>query len=329
MSDRAIVRNVVRACAGVAALGASAVALDALLHGPERLRNWESLELEDAPEGDFCCVGDGVRMHFCMRGPSGVAGAAVREPIILVHGLMSSTGEWSRNIDVLAKGRQVWAIDLIGFGFSERVKEPHYSVKYYARSLAEFMDAHDIQRASLVGHSLGGGVALQFAHDYSERVGRLVLIAPAAYIFGYFRAVQFAARLPYIPRALAGAMLSNPGLHRVAFRNALGDPARLSEDALAERLRASQVKGTLDALLAMSASPHATDLPEGLDSIRTPTLIVWGDKDMVLPLRHGRRLARELPNAELVVLEGAGHVPNEEYPDIVNGLILNFIDKEN
>ena len=103
---------------------------------------------------------------------------------------------------------------------------------------------------------------------------------------------------------------------------------RLDEPMLAARIRASRVRGTLDALLAMSASPGATHHPEGLREIRNRALVIWGDRDLILPLRHGRRLARELLDAELVILEGAGHVPNEEYPQTVNTLMLDFLEKD-
>lgn len=321
-----------RTTTAAAALGASAVAADIIFLGRKRLREWETLRCEDAGEGDFVSLPGGTRMHYVRRGsgqsptdPDGESALEDGQDIILIHGLMSSTHEWAKNIDALAAGHRVWAIDLIGFGFSARVAEPTYSLKYHARSIREFLDAQGIARASIVGHSLGGGIALQFAHDYPERASKLVLIDPAAYIYTWFKALQLATRVPYLPRTVGSIMLCNPRVHRSALRNALGDPTRLDEQALDARMRATRVKGTLDALLAMGASPHASDLPEGLRETAAPTLIIWGDQDLVLPLRHAKRLARDLPNAELVILEGAGHVPNEEFPDVVNRLMLDFL----
>ncbi|MBI4786109.1 MAG: alpha/beta hydrolase [Chloroflexi bacterium] len=313
--------SIVQKSLALAALGASALTADGILLGRKRFREWETLACEDADDGEFLTLSDGAQMHYVARGNHGA-------PVILIHGLMSSTHEWAKNMDALAAIHRVWAIDLVGFGFSSRVTAPTYSLKYYARSVQEFLDAQGIARANLVGHSLGGAVALQFAHDYAAHVEKLVLIDSAAYIFGWFRAARLAARVPHLPRAVCRMMLSNPRVHRSALRNALGDPVRLDEGMLAARMRASRVKGTLDALLAMMASPHASDLPEGLNAIAAPALVLWGDKDLVLPLRHGERLARDLPNAELIILEGAGHVPNEEFPDVVNTLMLDFLNKE-
>ena len=304
----------------VAALGASVLSPRVLFYRPAE-GEWETLRPEDAEAGEFLPLSDGTRMHYTVRGADGPA-------VVLIHGLMSSTDEWAKNMDALAQVHRTWAIDLIGFGYSSRLAEPKYSCKYLANSVHEFLDRQGIARASIVGHSLGGAVALQLAHDAPEHVDKLILIDAAAYIFGWFRMVRLMTSIPYVPRALARRMLANPRVHESSLRNALGDPAQLDERALAARLRATRVKGTLDALLAMSASPQAAEGPEGLDRITVPVLILWGEQDFVLPLRHGRRLARDLPNAHLEIVPGAGHLPNEERPERVNALMLEFLSRD-
>lgn len=328
-----MLRDLFRMSVATAAVGASALGAGALSARRYRLSDWETLTCDDCEEGDFVSLEDGLRMHYVQRGMSGSGTAsgsrtAQGSDIILIHGLMSSTGEWAKNIDALAETHRVWAIDLIGFGYSSRVTEPVYSLQYYADTLRGFMDKVGIECAHLVGHSLGGGVALQFAHDHPERVERIVLIAGAAFIFHLFRSVRLAAQFPSVTRGLGSRLLANPRVHRTALCNALGDPSHLDTEMLAARVRASKVQGTLDALWAMMASPWASNLPDGLADIQAPCLVLWGDRDYVLPLRHGERLARELPNAELVILKGAGHVPNEEFPDTVNRLMLDFIRKD-
>ncbi len=308
------------------ALCASALRTDWRYFRRAGLREWETLTQEDAEEGDFVTLSDGARMHFVARGERN-AHREGGDPLVLIHGLMGSTHEWSGNLGPLADGRRVYAVDLIGFGFSSRVTEPRYSLRYFARSVCEFMDAQGLARVNLVGHSLGGAIALQFAHDYPARVNRLVLIAPAAYILHYLRPVRYATRVPFLPRAVASALLCNPRVHLSAYRNALGDPARLDQEMLARRQRASRVQGTRDALLAMSASPHASDVPQALREIKTPALILWGEQDLVLALRHGKRLARELPNANLVIIKSAGHLPHVEFPGEVNQRVLDFVSE--
>lgn len=313
-----MIRQVLRTMHGMVTLGASVLSPALFLHRTRQ--EWECLTVDDASAGSFCLLPDGARLHYVQRGTTGRA-------VVLIHGLMSSTEEWAQNIDALAQAHRVWAIDLIGFGYSSRIVEAKYSLKSMARSVREFLDAEGIARAHVVGHSLGGAVALQLAHDAPGRIDKLVLIDPAAFIFPWLRVVRMAARVPYLPRALVELMLSNPRVHEAALRNALGDPARLDRRALAARLRASQVRGTRQALLAMARSPEIAANPEELDRVAMPALVLWGERDNVLPLEHGRRLAGKLPNARLVVIQDAGHVPNEEFPETVNSLVIDFLNK--
>jgi pimeloyl-ACP methyl ester carboxylesterase len=313
-----MVRKAVRAGLAVAALGASALAADYVLAGRKRLREWETLSCGDADDGGFVTLSDGAQMHYLARGESG-------DPVILIHGLMSSAHEWRKNIDALAQAHRVYAIDLVGFGFSSRVSGPCYSLRYFAQTVREFMEAQGLARASLVGHSLGGAVALQFAYDYPARTDRLVLLAPGIYLVKYVEPVRYAARVPYLPRTLMSLVVCNPRAQRVSLRNALGHAGHIDEETLSFRVRATRVRGTVDALLAMATSPHASDMRLRVGDIQAPALVIWGDGDLVVPLRHGKRLVRELPHAELVILERAGHLPNEQFPETVNRAMTDFL----
>ena len=305
------------AAAGVAGTTAALVLL-----GNRRLDEWETLTQDDAGGGDFVTLSNGTRMHYVSRGANG-------SPVIFVHGLMDSAEQWRKNIDALAQTHRVWAIDLIGFGFSSRVTTPTYSMKMFARSIGEFMDAQGIARASIVGHSLGGAITLEFAHDYPARVDKLVLIAPATYLLQFRPELKLARRLPAVPRALLGWTMTNRRARERALRDALGDPAHFDPAELARRVQPTRVKGTADALVAMLGSPHGSDLPQNMDHITAPTLILWGDQDRAVPPRHGRYHAGALPNAKFAIIENAGHIPQFEYPDIVNALMLEFLNKEN
>ena len=182
-----MIGKIIKGVVSLAAFGAGAFAASAVVLGNRRVDHWETLSLDDADDGDFVTLSGGARMHYVTRGDSG-------SPVILIHGLMDSALNWSKNIDALAQTHRVWAIDLIGFGFSSRVTEPTYSLKYFARTIREFMDAQGIERASIVGHSLGGAVALELTHDYPARADKLILIAPGTYLVNLPLALNFAAR---------------------------------------------------------------------------------------------------------------------------------------
>lgn len=327
-----MIRTTARLALGLAVLGAGAAAVVAVtMLGNRRVDQWETLAPEDAGEGDFVDLSDGARMHFITRRPSTrpLRGSAQdnvgSSDVILIHGVMDSAFHWHKNIAALAEHHRVWAIDLVGFGFSSRPTVPNYSLKMYARHVHEFMDAHGIARASIVGHSLGGAVTLEFAHDYPERVDKLILISPATFLLQFRPQVKLAAQLPGVTRAIIGYALTSRRARMASWRGAVGDPSHVDLGESEIRLRPQRVKGNVEALIAMLGSPHFSDLPDGLSRIAAPTLILWGKNDHVVPLRHGGYHARGLPNAELVVLEGAGHIPQNEYPTAVNRLLIDFL----
>ncbi len=320
-----MIKGIVKGAFGIAAFGAGALA-SAVVLGNRRVDAWETLSPDDAGEGDFVTLSDGARMHYVVRRPSTPRRSAQdAQDVILIHGLMDSALNWSKNIDALAQEHRVWAIDLIGFGFSSRVTAPTYSLKYFARSVREWMDAQEIARASVVGHSLGGAVALELAHDFPARVDKLILIAPGTYRVNVPPAVNLAARVPYVPRALVGWATTSRRARRSAWRGALGNAYRIDAQEAKKYARPLRVRGTADALVAMAASPRASDLPAGLTRIAARTLILWGDRDLTVPVKHGEHHERSLPNAEFVILEGAGHVPQIACPAVVNRLMLEFL----
>ncbi|MBM3130423.1 MAG: alpha/beta fold hydrolase [Chloroflexi bacterium] len=326
MKAKTLLGVILGAAAGLAATTAALVSL-----GNRRVDKWETLTQDDAADGDFVTLRDGTRMHYIKRDSAtvGQSPAVSGQPsaVILIHGLMDSSEQWRANIDALAHTRRVWAIDLIGFGFSSRVTTPTYSMKMFARALRDFMDAQGIARASIVGHSLGGAIALEFAHDFPARVEKLVLIAPATYLLQFRPELKMAQHLPFVPRALIGWTMTHRRARERALRDALGDPAHFDPEELARRTRPMRVRGTADALVAMLGSPHGSDLPQDLARVTAPTLIVWGEKDRAVPVRHGAYHTRALPNAKLVIVENAGHIPQYEYPDKVNELLLRFLDQ--
>ncbi len=287
----------------------------------EILGDWESLTLDDAGIGDFVALPNGAEMHYVTHGP--LATVDHLRDLVLIHGMMDSAYNWKRNMEVLAQKYRVWAVDLPGFGFSSRLTGRVYTFKNFARWVRDFMNAVEIQRATIVGHSMGGAITLQFANDYPQRVDKIVLLNPAAY-WWIPAAVRLAARIPWLPRALAGIAINSKRVHSTIWRVAVGT-SPFDANEVARRSRHLRVKGTLDALIALAASPRETDLPRALNGISVPALVVWGAEDLVLPKEHGERLARDLPNARLLIIPEVGHIPNQECPQVVNEAILDFL----
>src|SRR4030066_593598 len=121
-------------------------------------------------KGKFVTV-DGKKVHYVEAGNG--------QPIILIHGFLCYSEMWKKNIDALAEKFKVYAIDLWGWGYSERLKENEYSFERYGKQIVGFMDALNIKKAALAGHSMGGGISVYVAAHYPERGDRLILVGPA------------------------------------------------------------------------------------------------------------------------------------------------------
>lgn len=301
----------------MAALGAAAGVWAALRWGDDFLERFEDTSSDDLATGEYITTSGGWRLHFTVEGEG--------TPVVLIHGLMDSVHTWRRNVSALAATHRVYAIDVLGFGSSARVRAPIYGLKQQAAVLNEFFDAVGLTRATVIGHSLGGAQALQFAYDFPEKVHKLVLIAPATFLYARLAG----RRLRPLPRRLTRGVLGlyyklqgdSPNLLRYAY----ADASQITPEALGVRKRMMHVRGTHDTLISMSQSVREADVPRGLSDLHVRTLIIWGRHDRVVPVTHASRHQRALPNARLEWIETAGHLPHEEAPDAVNDLIRSFL----
>lgn len=303
---------------GAMALGAAAGIFAALRYGNRFLDEFENAHHEDAACGEYFSTSAGWRMHFMVQGEGA--------PVVLIHGFLDSLQTWRRNVQVWSKTHRVYAIDVLGFGSSDRVHAPIYSLKQQAQFLREFFAAQGITRAVVVGHSMGGAMALQFAYDFPDLIHKLVLIAPATYLYAALPRHGLRPVPHRVSRGVLGLYEKWQGDRGNPVRFAYGDPTRITQDSIELRQQMMRVRGTHDALISMSKSKRESDVPHQLKQVTVPTLIVWGRRDRVVPGFHADKHFRELPNARLEWIETAGHLPHEEEPEIVNEMIRAFLD---
>jgi pimeloyl-ACP methyl ester carboxylesterase len=220
-------------------------------------------------------------------------------PVVLVHGLSGSGRWWARNVDALATRYRVFVVDLLGFGGS-RGAHP-FLLRDAATHLAAWLEQLGVERASIVGHSMGGFIAADLAARYPTQVERLVLVDAVA--------------LPPDPRPLRHAL----GLGRALCRL----PASFLPVLVADACRAGpRTIGTAAReLLTMQDYPP-------LDRIEASTLVVWGEHDKLVPLELGRQLCERLPGAQLAVIPRAGHNPMWDRPTEFNHLVGAFLAGE-
>jgi pimeloyl-ACP methyl ester carboxylesterase len=253
-------------------------------------------------------------------------------PVVLVHGMVNSSRHWEAVALDLARDHTVVAPDLIGHGDSATPRGD-YSLGAHAASIRDLLTAIGIERASLVGHSLGGGVAMQFFYQFPQRTERLALVSSG----GLGPEVSPLLRSAALPGA--SALLSLAAHRRVVAALELAG-ARLRErgsgtgvyiQAVARALRPLERPGAREAFLqtlravidVRGQRVSARDRLYLLDSV--PTLIVWGERDNTIPLRHGLEAHGAVPHSRFETLPRAAHFPHLEDPEGLARVLRDFL----
>jgi pimeloyl-ACP methyl ester carboxylesterase len=253
--------------------------------------------------------------------------------IVLIHGITSTSDVWLRAMERLAERYTVVAPDLLGHGRSAKPRGD-YSLGAYASGTRDLLGALGFERGTVVGHSLGGGIALQFAYQFPEYCERLALISSGGLgkeVNPLLRAAALPGAelvLPLIASDIAIAAGSSVGafLQRFGFSAGpdLAEAAR-GYASLANRGARQAFLHTLRAVIDLGGQRvSATDrlyLAE-----KMPTLLVWGTDDPIIPVQHGRAAAELVPNGRLVEIEGAGHWPQLDAPTRLVQELSDFID---
>jgi pimeloyl-ACP methyl ester carboxylesterase len=266
----------------------------------------------------------GHRRAFVMKG-SGPA-------ILLLHGLACDHRTWDSVIDSLARHHTVIAPDLLGHGASDKPRAD-YSVGGYANGMRDLLALLGVERVTVVGHSLGGGVAMQFAYQYPELCERLVLVAPG----GFGPEVTPAIRVITTPgfHQVTG-LLTLPGLRhlgvtglRLLSRSRLPRTRDLDQvAAIFDRLRDPSARAAIrhvvravvdwrGQIITMSDRAYLTDL--------IPMCVIWGDEDSVIPTRHAEVAGVVAPHARVEIVPNSGHFPHEDHPQRFVKILRDFI----
>jgi pimeloyl-ACP methyl ester carboxylesterase len=249
-------------------------------------------------------------------------------PLVLVHGFLVSHVVWKPVMAKLAPKYRVIALDLPGHGDSARPSPSvfRYDAHAFADRVVGFLDALKVERAALVGHSMGGKVVSYVAAKYPDRVNRLVLVDAQALP----HPLPFLGRLIQTP--VLGKLLFVHGYRRFAvklyFQNdVFTRPDMVKDDMVDEVYRCLDLPGGREALYAAMSNTVGKDaeVPGILDRIKVPVKLVWGDRDRIFPLERAQALQRVLPGSVLSVVEGCGHTPVEEHPDRVAQEIESFV----
>jgi pimeloyl-ACP methyl ester carboxylesterase len=266
----------------------------------------------------------GYRRAFvhCGKGPA----------LLLIHGIGDSSDTWRHIIPVLARDHTVVAPDLLGHGRSDKPRAD-YSVAAYANGMRDLISVLGIDRVTVIGHSLGGGVAMQFAYQYPERCERLVLVSSG----GVSRDVHTMLRLASAPSADFLLPILAMSLTRLSTRAAF---------KLLELLQTDLGRDADDLLRVFDALPDATARLAFVRTLRAvvdwrgqvitmldrcyltrgmPTLLIWGERDAVIPYAHARMAHAAMPGSRLETFASAGHFPHHSDPRRFTQVLHDFV----
>jgi pimeloyl-ACP methyl ester carboxylesterase len=263
---------------------------------------------------------DGARVHYQE------AGEKDNPVLVLIHGFASSTLVWSKVFLNLAQaGFRVIAVDMLGYGYSGKPRNGEYTIGGQANLLMRLLDHLGVRRATLVGSSYGGAVAATCALDHAQRVEKLVLVGTVnnnePLRFSLMRLFSSPVLGDVVSPLLIGSRrLLRKRMKRVYDRHEwVVDERRV--DARHFPLRAS---GTQRAMIRTVRGWDAERISRDAHLIRQPTLLLWGENDIEIPLADGERLHAEIPGSRLIVFLNCGHLPHEEYPEAFTKVVAGF-----
>ena len=253
-------------------------------------------------------------------------------PVVLIHGMLNSSSHWRSVALDLASDHTVIAPDLIGHGDSAAPRGD-YSLGAHASSIRDLLAAIGIDRASIVGHSLGGGVAMQFFYQFPQRTERLVLISSGGLGHEVSPMLRTAA-LPGVSALLSltihqrltgalrntGRRLSQREVRLGVYMQALARALRPLENGEARQAFLQTLRAVID---VHGQRVSATDRLYLLE--RMPTMIVWGERDNTIPLQHGREAHEAIPHSYFKTLKTAAHFPHLEDPEGLSDALREFI----
>ncbi len=252
------------------------------------------------------------------------------QAVILIHGLASSTYSYRNTIYPLAQYHSVYALDLKGFGASDKPQKG-YALNDLRDQVLGFMDALGIPSAVLVGNSMGGTVAMRVALMHPERVDGLVLIDSAGFL--HYEDTPRAVRRVLNRKVFVAFMMTHGPLRqprdRLAIRAFLGrvyhNPEYVTREAVNAYYKPLRSKGGNNGVLARARATDWGDIAARIPEITVPTLVLWGREDRVLPVEHAERFREALPHATVRIYPKCGHHPQTECADRVNRDLLAFL----
>lgn len=273
------------------------------------------------PKDKYIKVGN-VNTRYCQAGNQG-------SNVILIHGFPASLDIWQKNFMALSQRHQVYALDWLGSGRTDKLPLVT-DLNTLTEFISDFMKALSIDKASLIGNSMGGGLALQMAIAHPQKVEKLILLDNAgmgSQVTSFYHLVS----VPWLGRLL----LSNPSPQntRIIFESVIYDHSLITSDLINLTCELGRLPGALDATLSIAhagasimgqRAKYWKPVRKALSDVKVPTLIVWGKQDKIIPVKHAKIAAR-IPGSKVHIFDKCGHIPMFERPEEFNKIALDFL----
>jgi pimeloyl-ACP methyl ester carboxylesterase len=249
--------------------------------------------------------------------------------VILIHGFPSSLDIWNKNIIPLAQNHRVFTMDWLGSGRTDKlplVKDLNVLTEF----IIDFLNVLRIDKASLIGNSMGAGLALQLTMAYPQKVDKLVLVDSAGLgpeVNTFYRIISN----PFLGRLILKN--STPENTRKVWEAVVYDHTLITQELINLYYELNQLPGSLDATISIAQAgasilgqraKYWKPVRNALEKIKKPTLIIWGQQDKIIPVKHAK-IAAKIPGSRLHVFNKCGHIPMFECPDEFNNKVLDFL----
>ncbi len=296
---------------------------------------WMTLRRDDIPfeqlesvyanaDSRYLAFGDDMRVHFRDVGPRDAP------VIILVHGFSASLHTWENWISNLKRDFRVISLDLPGHGLSRCIDNSEIGPAQFVETINRVANTLEIERFTLAGNSMGGAAAWNYALAYPQRLDGLVLVDAA----GWPRTEADSQSRPFVFRLLEIGLarrvlqdLDLSSLIRGGLEGSFADPSFVTDEMVERYATLARAPCHRQALLELVSgqSERAEASAEALSAITTPTLVMHGELDNLIPADHGRKFAAAIPDAQLILYAGVGHLPQEEIADLSAGDLRTFL----
>lgn len=249
--------------------------------------------------------------------------------VIFLHGVGCHVEFWERNIAAFSQAHRVFAVDIVGYGQTDK-PEVDYTFQFMAAFVLDFMKKMGIDKASLVGNSMGGGISLTIAAKAPEHVEKIVLVDPV----GFGRGISPLLRMMSLP--LIGNILTAPSRKGVErqMELCLYDPSQAGDDFIDRSALIGAIPGNQRSFLSLLRNTCnmasvkkelIAQFSEYLEKVKLPILVIWGRQDRILPLADGEAAMHKMANGRLHIMEQAGHCPQIDKPEEFNETVLDFL----